>query len=160
MADRRCASSGPLRVPVLFLRGLRCSQKIFGHIMGTSARRANPTRRIRPRTVRVSSGCPASLRRTRGAGLLPNHRAPGRRHRLIRVSHRSLDHLEVAFEEPSLLRTGLAALDAAPRSTWHPLRFHTTFLLKGDRRKKSHHRCDKFVRFNPGESDAVSGRLK
>jgi hypothetical protein len=30
----------------------------------------------------------------------------------IRVSHRSLDHLEVAFEEASLLRMGLAALDA------------------------------------------------
>jgi len=30
----------------------------------------------------------------------------------IRVSHRSLDHLEVAFEEVSLLRMGLAALDA------------------------------------------------
>jgi hypothetical protein len=30
----------------------------------------------------------------------------------IRVSHRSLDHLEVAFEEVSLLRMGLTALDA------------------------------------------------
>jgi hypothetical protein len=30
----------------------------------------------------------------------------------IRVSHRSLDHLEVAFEEQSLLRMRLAALDA------------------------------------------------
>jgi hypothetical protein len=30
----------------------------------------------------------------------------------IRVSQRSLDHLEVAFEEQSLLRMGLAALDA------------------------------------------------
>jgi hypothetical protein len=30
----------------------------------------------------------------------------------IRVSQRSLDHLEVAFEEESLLRKGLAALDA------------------------------------------------
>jgi hypothetical protein len=30
----------------------------------------------------------------------------------IRVSHRSLDHLEVAFEEQALLRMGLAALDA------------------------------------------------
>jgi hypothetical protein len=29
----------------------------------------------------------------------------------IRVSQRSLDHLEVAFEEQSLLRIGLAALD-------------------------------------------------
>jgi hypothetical protein len=30
----------------------------------------------------------------------------------IRVSQRSLNHLEVAFEEESLLRMGLAALDA------------------------------------------------
>ncbi|MHB8815050.1 MAG: hypothetical protein ACYDAE_17505 [Steroidobacteraceae bacterium] len=30
----------------------------------------------------------------------------------IRVSHRSLDHLDVAFEDQSLLRMGLAALDA------------------------------------------------
>lgn len=30
----------------------------------------------------------------------------------IRVSHRSLDHLEVAFEEVSLLRIGFAASDA------------------------------------------------
>ena len=30
----------------------------------------------------------------------------------IRVSHRSLDHLDVAFEEQSLLRMGLADLDA------------------------------------------------
>ena len=32
---------------------------------------------------------------------------------LIRVSHRSLDALEVAFEEGFVLRRGLAALDAA-----------------------------------------------
>ncbi|HZT03266.1 MAG TPA: hypothetical protein VFA39_13470 [Steroidobacteraceae bacterium] len=32
---------------------------------------------------------------------------------LIRVSHRSLDALEVAFEEEFVLRRGLAALDAA-----------------------------------------------
>jgi hypothetical protein len=31
---------------------------------------------------------------------------------LIRVSHRSLDALEVAFEEEFVLRRGLAALDA------------------------------------------------
>jgi len=31
---------------------------------------------------------------------------------LIRVSHRSLDALEVAFEEEYVLRRGLAALDA------------------------------------------------
>ena len=32
---------------------------------------------------------------------------------LIRVSHRSLDALEVAFEEGFVLRRGLAALEAA-----------------------------------------------
>ncbi|HEX8755101.1 MAG TPA: hypothetical protein VF745_02085 [Steroidobacteraceae bacterium] len=32
---------------------------------------------------------------------------------LIRVSQRSLDHLEVAAEEQCLLRMGLAAMDAA-----------------------------------------------
>ncbi len=34
------------------------------------------------------------------------------RSRSIRVSHRSLDALEVAFEEEFVLRRGLAALDA------------------------------------------------
>lgn len=80
--------------------------------MGTSARRANSTRRMRPRPVRVSS----VVRRRRDAPKMPDfsqimgHLADAIA--FIRVSHRSLDHLEVAFEEQSLLRMGLAALDA------------------------------------------------
>jgi hypothetical protein len=80
--------------------------------MGISARRANSTRRIRPRPVRVSS----VVRRRRDAPEMPDfsqimgHLADAIA--FIRVSHRSLDHLEVAFEEVSLLRMGLAALDA------------------------------------------------
>jgi hypothetical protein len=80
--------------------------------MGTSARRANSTRRIRSRPVRVSS----VVRRRRAAPEMPDfsqimgHLADAIG--FIRVSHRSLDHLELAFEEVSLLRMGLAALDA------------------------------------------------
>jgi hypothetical protein len=79
--------------------------------MGTSARRANSTRRIRPRPVRVSS----VVRRRPAAPKAPDfsqimaHLADAIA--FIRVSHRSLDHLELAFEEASLLRMGLAALD-------------------------------------------------
>jgi hypothetical protein len=80
--------------------------------MGTSARRANSTRRMRPRPVKVSS----VVRRRRAAPEVPDfsqimgHLADGIA--FIRVSHRSLDQLEVAFEEVSLLQMGLAALDA------------------------------------------------
>ena len=80
--------------------------------MGTSASRADSTRRMRPRPVRVSS----VVRRRRAAPKMPDfsqimaHLADAIA--FIRVSHRSLDHLEVAFEEQSLLRMGLAALDA------------------------------------------------
>ena len=80
--------------------------------MGTSARRADSTRRMRSRPVRVSS----IVRRRRAAPKMPDfsqimaHLADAIA--FIRVSHRSLDHLEVAFEEQSLLRMGLAALDA------------------------------------------------
>ena len=80
--------------------------------MGTSARRANSTRRMRPRPVQVSS----VVRRRRSAPKVPDfsqimaHLADAIA--FIRVSHRSLDHLDVAFEEQSLLRMGLAALDA------------------------------------------------
>jgi hypothetical protein len=80
--------------------------------MGTSARGANSTRRMRPRPVRVSS----VVRGRRAAPKVPDfseimgHLADAIA--FIRVSHRSLDHLEVAFEEVSLLRMGLAALDA------------------------------------------------
>lgn len=80
--------------------------------MGTSARRANSTRRMRPRPVRVSS----VVRRRRAAPKDPDfsqimaHLADAIA--FIRVSHRSLDHLDVAFEEQSLLRMELSALDA------------------------------------------------
>jgi hypothetical protein len=80
--------------------------------MGTSARRADSTRRIRSRPIRVSS----VVQRRRAAPKAPDfsqimaHLADAIG--FIRVSHRSLDHLEVAFEEQSLLRMGLAALDA------------------------------------------------
>lgn len=80
--------------------------------MGTSARRADSTRRIRSRPVRVSS----VVRRRRAIPKAPDfsqikaHLADAIA--FIRVGHRSLDHLEVAFEEVSLLRMGLAALDA------------------------------------------------
>jgi hypothetical protein len=80
--------------------------------MGTSARRANSTRGIRSRPARVSS----VVRRRRAAPKAPDfsqimaHLADAIA--FIRVSHRSLDHLEVAFEEVSLLQMGLAALDA------------------------------------------------
>ncbi len=36
----------------------------------------------------------------------------------IRVSQRSLNHLEVAYEEESLLRMGLAALDTLIHCVW------------------------------------------
>lgn len=80
--------------------------------MGTSARSADSTRRIRSHPVRVSS----VVRRRRAASKGPDfsqimaHLADAIA--FIRGSHRSLDHLEVAFEEQSLLRMGLAALDA------------------------------------------------
>jgi hypothetical protein len=80
--------------------------------MGTSARRANSTRRMLSRPVRVSS----VVRRRRAAAKAPDlseimaHLADAIA--LIRVSQRSLNHLEIAFEEESLLRMGLAALDA------------------------------------------------
>jgi hypothetical protein len=80
--------------------------------MGTSARHRDSTRRLRSRPVRVSSVVP----RRRAALEVPDfsqimgHLADAIA--FIRVSHRSLDHLEVAFEEQSLLRMGLAALDA------------------------------------------------
>ena len=80
--------------------------------MGTSARHRNSTRRMRPRPVRVSS----VVRRPRAGQQVPDfsqimgHLADAIA--FIRVSHRSLDHLDVAFEEQSLLRMGLAALNA------------------------------------------------
>ena len=80
--------------------------------MGTFARRVDSTRRMRRRPVRVSS----VVRRRRATPKAPDfsqimaHLADAIA--FIRVSHRSLDHLDIAFEEQSLLRMGLAALDA------------------------------------------------
>lgn len=80
--------------------------------MGPSTRRADSTRRMRPRPVRVSS----VVRRRRAVPKVPDfsqimaHLADAIA--FIRVSHRSLEHLDVAFEEQSLLRMGLSALDA------------------------------------------------
>lgn len=72
----------------------------------------DPTRRMHPRPARVSS----VARRRRAPPKMPDfsevmtHLADAIA--VIRVSQRSLDHLEVAAEEQSLLRMGLAALDA------------------------------------------------
>lgn len=80
--------------------------------MGTSTSHRDSTRRIRRRSVQVSS----TVRRRRAAPKMPDfsqimgHLAEAIV--FIRVSERSLDHLEVAPEEQSLLRMGLAALDA------------------------------------------------
>jgi hypothetical protein len=80
--------------------------------MGTSTRHRDSTRRMRHRPVRVSS----VVQRRRAAPKAPDfaqimaHLADAIA--FIRVSYRSLDHLDVAFEEQSLLRMGLAALDA------------------------------------------------
>ena len=108
--------------------------------MGTSARRVDSTRGNRSRPVKVSS---AVRRRPVGRetpdlhGILA-HLADAIA--FIRVSHQSLDHLDVAFEEQSLLRIGLAAVDAvyteidlasiALSKQPHPERHET---------KKSHH---------------------
>ena len=79
--------------------------------MGTATRR-NSTRRSRSRTSRMSSA--VRRRSIRIAepdldGLLGRFADAIT---LIRVSHRSLDALQVAFEEEFVLRRGLAALDA------------------------------------------------
>jgi len=79
--------------------------------MGTATRR-NSTRRSRSRTSRMSS---AVRRRFMRIGEPDLDGLLGRfadAITLIRVSHRSLDALEVAFEEEFVLRKGLAALDA------------------------------------------------
>lgn len=80
--------------------------------MGTSARRANSTRRTRPRPVRVSS---AARRGPVGHETPDLHDIMAHLADAIafaRVSQRSLHHLEIAIDEESFLRKGLAALDA------------------------------------------------
>ena len=80
--------------------------------MGTSARRANSTRRMRSRRVRVSS----VVRRRRAAPKMPDLAQImvhlDRAIAFVRVSQRSLHDLDLAYDEESLLRMGLAALDA------------------------------------------------
>src|SRR5690348_1429173 len=79
--------------------------------MGTATPR-NSTRRSRSRTSRMSS---AVRRRSRLVTAPDFDGLLGRfadAITLVRVSHRSLDALEVAFEEEFVLRRGLAALDA------------------------------------------------
>ena len=80
--------------------------------MGTSARRPDSTRGIRSRPAKVSSAVRRCSIRHERPDLhdIMAHLADAIA--FIRVSHRSLDHLDVAFEEQSLLRMGLAALDA------------------------------------------------
>lgn len=80
--------------------------------MGTSTRRANSTRRSRPRPTKVSS----AVRRRPAAPKIPDLSQImahlGRAIVFIRVSQRSLHDLDLAYDEESLLRMGLTALDA------------------------------------------------
>jgi len=80
--------------------------------MGTATRR-DSTRTSRSRSSRMSSAVRRRSKRIAEPdldGLLGRFADAIT---LIRVSHRSLDALEVAFEEEFVLRRGLAALDAA-----------------------------------------------
>lgn len=108
--------------------------------MGTSTRHANSTRGNRSRPVKLSSAVP---RRPAGPKVPDLHDIMAHLAdaiALIRVSHRSLDHLDVAFEEQSLLRMGLAALDAV----YTEIDLASIALSKqpppeGQATKKSHH---------------------
>ena len=78
---------------------------------GTSAPGANSTQRFRPRPTKVS----CAVRRRPAGSKAPDlhkimcHLADAIA--LLRVSQRSLHHLEVAYEEEPFLRKGLAASD-------------------------------------------------
>jgi len=80
--------------------------------MGTSTRRANSTRRSRQRPTKVASG----VRRRPAGPKAPDlhdimaHLADAIA--FVRVSQRSLSQMEVAYDEESILRKGLVALDA------------------------------------------------
>ena len=80
--------------------------------MGTSTRRANSTRRSSRRPAKVSS----AVRRRPAASKMPDLSQImvhlGRAIVFIRVSQRSLHDLDIAYDEESLLRMGLTALDA------------------------------------------------
>ena len=80
--------------------------------MGTSARRAKSTRGNRSRATKVSSAVrrlPAGLK-TPDLHDIMAHLADAIA--FVRVSQRSLSRLDVAYDEESFLRKGLAALDA------------------------------------------------
>lgn len=80
--------------------------------MGTFTRRANSTRGNRPCRTKVSSAVP---RRPAGPETPDLHDIMAHLAdaiAFVRISQRSLSHLEVAYDEESFLRKGLAALDA------------------------------------------------
>ena len=80
--------------------------------MGTSTRRANSTRGKRSLRTKVSS---AVRRRPAGARTPDLHDIMAHLAdaiAFVRVSQRSLSHLEVAYDEESFLRKGLVALEA------------------------------------------------
>lgn len=80
--------------------------------MGSSTRRANSTRGNHSHPVKVSSGVRRRPARVRIPDLhdIMAHLADAIA--FVRVSQRSLSHLEVAYDEESFLRKGLAALEA------------------------------------------------
>lgn len=80
--------------------------------MGTSIHRADSTRRSRPRPTKVSSVVPRRPAGPKTPDLhdIMAHLADTIAY--IRVSQRSLNHLDVAYDEVCFLRKGLAALDA------------------------------------------------
>jgi hypothetical protein len=80
--------------------------------MGASARRANSTRGIRSRPAKVSSVVwrhPAGPKAPDLSDIMA-HLADAIAY--MRVSQRSLNQLDVAYDEVCFLRKGLAALDA------------------------------------------------
>ena len=80
--------------------------------MRTSTRRADSTRGKRSRRTKVSS----AVRRRPAGPTMPDlhdimaHLADAIA--FVRISQRSLSHLDVVYDEDSFLRKGLAALDA------------------------------------------------
>ena len=80
--------------------------------MGTSTRRANSTRRSRLRPSKVSSGVQKRPAAPKVPDLSQIMVHLDRAIAFVRVSQRSLHDLDLAYDEESLLRMGLAALDA------------------------------------------------
>ena len=81
-------------------------------LLGTSTRRANSTRRSRPRPTKVTSGVRRRSARPRAPDLhdIVVHLADAIA--FVRVSQRSLSQLDVAHDDVCFLRKGLVALDA------------------------------------------------